>query len=96
MNRYLRGNLFMSFSTPKTSNLQEEVPVAIHQTRRKIKLFYFQEALCNGIEMTNRTDQRQFLSSTMQHLQMMREAPRENHRAVTVSKKWQNFLVNIS
>jgi hypothetical protein len=86
----------MSFSTPKISNLQEEVRVAIHQTRRKIKLFYFLVAHYNGTEMTNKTDQRQFLFSTMQHLQMMREAPPENHRAVTVSKKWQNFLVNIN
>jgi hypothetical protein len=96
MSRYLRGNLYMSFSTPKISNLHAEVPVVIHQTRRKIKLFYFQEVHYSGIEMINRTDQRQFLFSTMQHLQMMREAPPENHKAVTVSKKWQNFLVNIS
>jgi hypothetical protein len=86
----------MSFSIPKISNLQEEVPVAIHQTRRKIKLFYFLVALCSGTEMTNKTDQQQYHSLTMQHLQMMRGAPPENHRAVTVSKKWQNFLVNIS
>jgi hypothetical protein len=86
----------MNFSIPKISNLHAEVPVVIHQTRRKIKQFCFQEAPCNGIEMTNRTDQQQFLFSTMQHLQMMRGAPPENHRAVTVSKKWQNFLVNIS
>jgi hypothetical protein len=71
MSRYLRGNLYMSCSTPKISNQQEEVPVAIHQIRRKIKLFYFQVAHYNGTEMINRTDQQQFLFSTMQHLQMM-------------------------
>jgi hypothetical protein len=86
----------MSCSILKISNLHAEVQVAIHQIRRKIKLFYFQEVHYSGIEMINRTDQQQFLFSTMQHLQMMREEPPENHRAVTVSKKWQNFLVNIS